>query len=411
MHGQPGVRAVPTTISRRQFTNIAGRYGLSAALLALSAATAPLSPAALARSAARTQGKRSATRPKHKLKLATGYGSNHLKLLHTGIAEFVADLERRSNGAIQVEVLGNGQLCRAEACLREAVRGDVDFATVPTQTASALAPWLNVLDFPYLFRSRGQVYSALYDPASNHVLRAPYRRTHRLEFLFALVDMRDLFLGPAWKTKPAVTSLKGLASAKVRVSNSQLMRITLGLLGMRPTPTDWQHTAAALLSGDLSAMESWTSEAIAYGMTPAIGQVIRMGIQPAIVHTAMRTRSFDTLGSPLQDVLMESAFQAQVKVQKSSEAALAAASRSGIGTAGDARLGKSGIRIVELSNREKSRARRLANARAPAFRQWHRRLNRLAGFPAYDAMRAIAKAYPEHKPASQVPPRRWWQTI
>ncbi len=403
------VNAIIPAISRRQFLAIAQTSGLSATVLALAAAHGPFSTMVLAQKAAKIDERRRKTKPQHTLRFATGYGTNHLQYLRAGVVEFIEDIETRSDGAIRIELTGNDTLCSGASCIYEAMRGAVDIATAPTQAAAAIAPWLNALDFPFVFRSRSQVYNFLYDPASERLLRKTYRRTHRLEFLFALVEMRDLFLGPAWRNKAAVSSLTQLGGSKIRVSNSQLTRITLELLGMSPVPLSWQQTAPGLRSGTIAGLESWTSAVTAFGMAPTVGQIVRLGFQPALVHTIMRTRSFDALGSALQDKILESAYQTQTIVQRTGEAALATLSGTGTVPARGTVLAKHNIKISTLSSAAMRQAQKTANPHKPAFKAWHSRLNRLAGFAVHDELRATVQAYASDTPAIDVVPRRWWQ--
>ncbi len=415
-HGTPtsakslDINAVISTISRRQFLAIARTSGFSATVLALAGTHGPFSTTALARKAAKIGERRRKTKPRHTLRFATGYGTNHLQYLRAGVVEFIRDIETRSDGAIRVELIDSGTLCGGARCVYEAMRGAVDIATAPTQAASAVAPWLNALDFPFVFPSRGQVYNFLYDPASERLLRKTYRRTHRLEFLFALAEMRDLFVGPVWKEKPAISSLTQLAGSRIRVSNSQLARITLELLGMRPVPLSWRQTAPGLKSGAIAGLESWTSAVTAFGMVPSVGQIVKLSFQPALVHTAMRTRSFDALGSALQDNVLESAYQTQIIVQRTGEAALATLSGTGSAPAKGTVLAKNRIKIRALSSAAMRQARQTANPRDAAFKAWHSRLNRLAGFAVHDEIHAAVQTYASDTPAIDVVPRRWWRT-
>lgn len=61
-------------------------------------------------------------------------------------------------------------------------QGVLDMGTSSTQNASSVAPWLNAIDFPYMFQSAGQLYHFFFNPKSDRLFREVYRKKNRMDF-------------------------------------------------------------------------------------------------------------------------------------------------------------------------------------------------------------------------------------
>src|SRR3546814_4158683 len=57
-----------------------------------------------------------------------------------------------------------------------------------TQNASGIVPWLNAIDFPYMFQSNGQLYNFFFNPKSEKLFRKVYRDKYRMEMLWGLCE-------------------------------------------------------------------------------------------------------------------------------------------------------------------------------------------------------------------------------
>ena len=161
-------------ISRRDLMKVAGRYGLSSTLLGAAAAGGALTLPELASAANSTYKKRFKNSPKFKLKFgAAGLNERNLLIERAGCLQFVNDLEERTDGAIRVEFIGSNQLCGQLNCVKKTMQGITDIYASSTQNAAGGAPYLNVLDYAYVFPSSAAIYHFLYHPESEKILREP----------------------------------------------------------------------------------------------------------------------------------------------------------------------------------------------------------------------------------------------
>ncbi|MEM1073692.1 MAG: TRAP transporter substrate-binding protein [Pseudomonadota bacterium] len=399
-------------ISRRDLFKIAGRYGLSSTLLAAGTFGGAMSVGNLAKAAESTYEKRFAKEAKFTLKFgAAGFNPQNLLIERAGVLEFARDLESRTDGEIRVEFIGNNQICNQLSCVEKTQQGIVDMYAASTQNSAGGAPYLNVLDYAYMFRSRADQYYFMYSPESQRILREPFEKRHGLKFLFTHAELRGIQLGLAWEDKDTVTNIEQLFGTKNRVTGTQLGRIAMQALNLNPVPIAWEETLDGLKQGLIDGAETWAS-AVAYAnMSPVVSQCVDLRFFCGTEHTAMSASVFDGLGGELQDAVMEAAYLTQVHVQAANEAAL-------VNTVGfsDPQLpgtifAENNVRMATLSDDERKKAEEMCSPEfQPAlWEQWRERINGWAGgIDTYQDIYNEVRNNP-HTLAENVEPRRWWK--
>ncbi|HEV8037038.1 TRAP transporter substrate-binding protein [Yoonia sp.] len=409
-----GVSDKLSGISRRDLFKLAGQYGMSSTLMAAGTFGGAMSLANLASAAESTYERRFSKEAKYNLKFgASGFNARNLLIERAGALEFARDLEARTDGEIRIEFIGDNQICGQTSCAEKTQQGIVDIYAASTQNSAGTAPYLNVLDYAYMFRSRADQYHFLYSPASMRLLREPYERRHGLKFLFSHAELRGIQMGLSWEDKPTVTSVEQLAGTKNRVTGTQLGRIAMEALNLNPVPVAWEETLDGLKQGLIDGAETWAS-AVAYAnMAPVVSQSVHLNFFCGTEHTAMSASVFDGLEGYLQDAVMESAYWAQTHVQAANEVAL-------INTVGqsDPQLpntifAQNNVRNAFLSAEEIKKAEEMCSPEyQPAlWEEWRERLNGWSGGldtyqEIYDEVRTIdANTLPEN-----VEPRRWWKS-
>lgn len=400
-------------VSRRDLLRLTRQYGITSTLLAAGSMTGLISATRLAEAANSTYEKRFKSEPKVTLKFgAAGFNERNLLIERAGCLTFAADLEERTDGAIRVEFIGSNQICGQLDCVKKTQQGIVDIFAASTQNSAGGAPYLNVLDYAYMFPSRASQYYFLYHPGSEKVLRQPLRSRHNLHFLFSHAELRGIQLGLKWKDKPLVTSVTQLAGTKNRVTGTQLGRIAMEKMQLNPAPIAWEETLDGLKQGLIDGAETWAS-AVAYAnMAPVVSQSVNLEFFCGTEHTAMNASVFDKLDGALQDAVMESAYLTQVHVQAANEAAL-------VNTVGfsDPQLpntlfAKTGTRVAMLSDAAKREAEEMCSPefQPDAWAQWRERLDGWAGgMDTYKTIYDIAREIPKDTLPENVEPRRWWK--
>jgi TRAP-type C4-dicarboxylate transport system substrate-binding protein len=400
-------------ISRRDLFKVAGRYGMSSTLLAAGGFGGAMSLANLAAAAESTYEKRFAKEAKFTLKFgAAGFNARNLLIERAGALEFARDLESRTDGEIRVEFIGDNQICGQVSCVEKAQQGIIDIYAASTQNSAGGAPYLNVLDYAYMFRNRADQYHFLYSPASQALLREPYERRHGLKFLFSHAELRGIQLGLALEDKETVTSVEQLFGTKNRVTGTQLGRIAMTALNLNPVPVAWEETLDGLKQGLIDGAETWAS-AVAYAnMSPVVSQSVHLNFFCGTEHTAMNASVFDSLGGELQDAVMESSYWSQVHVQAANEVAL-------INTVGmsdpmmpNSIFAQNNVRNAFLSDAEIKKAEEMCSPEyQPAlWEEWRERINGWqGGADTYQEIYDEVRTIPGDTLPENVEPRRWWK--
>jgi len=400
-------------LSRRDVMRVAGRFGLSSTLLAAGTMGGALSVGSLAKAAESTYNKRFGKEPKHTLKFgAAGFNQRNLLIERAGCLEFARDLEERTDGEIRIEFIGDNQICGQLNCAEKTQLGVTDIYAASTQNSAGVVPYLNVLDYAYMFRSRADQYYFFYHPKSQEVLRDPFEKRHGLKFLFTHAELRGIQMGLSWADKPTVTSIEEIFGTKNRVTGTQLGRIAMQLLNLNPVPVAWEETLDGLKQGLIDGAETWAS-AVAYAnMSPVVSQCIDLRFFCGTEHTAMSASVFDSLDGYLQDAVMESAYLTQVHVQAANEAAL-------VNTVGFSNpqlpntiFAQNDVRVASLSDAEIKKAEEMCSPEyQPAeWEQWRERLNNWSGgLDTYKEIYDTVREIPADTLAENVEPRRWWR--
>ncbi|MCK0100723.1 TRAP transporter substrate-binding protein [Pseudohalocynthiibacter sp. F2068] len=407
-----GVGDKLSQISRRDLFKMAGQYGMSSTLLAAGAFGGAMSVGSLARAAESTYERRFSKDAKHTLKFgASGFNARNLLIERAGALEFARDLESRTDGEIRIEFIGDNQICGQTSCVEKTQLGVVDIYAASTQNSAGGAPFLNVLDYAYMFPSRAAQYHFLYSPESQRILRDPLEERHGLKFLFSHCELRGMQMGLGWKDKP-VTKLEDLFGSKNRVTGTQLGRIAMQALNLNPVPVAWEETLDGLRQGLIDGAETWAS-AVAYAnMSPVVSQCIDLKFFCGTEHTSMSASVFDGLEGYLQDAVLESSYWAQTHVQAANEAAL-------VNTVGfsDPQLPgtifvENDVKPVFLPDSEIKMAEEMCSPefQPQLWEQWRERLNNWAGgIDTYQEIYDIARQIPADMKAENVEPRRWWK--
>ncbi|MEM8571348.1 MAG: TRAP transporter substrate-binding protein [Pseudomonadota bacterium] len=399
-------------ISRRDVVRLFGQYGATSTLMAAGGMTGAVSLASMAKAAESTYEKRFANEPRFTLKFgASGFNPQNLLIERAGCLEFARDLEERTDGEIRVEFIGNNQICGQLSCVEKAQQGIIDIYAASTQNSAGGAPYLNVLDYAYMFRNRADQYYFMYSPESQRVLRDPLEKRHGLKFLFTHAELRGIQLGLNWQDRETVTSIDELAGTKNRVTGTQLGRIAMNALNLNPVPVSWEETLDGLKQGLIDGAETWAS-AVAYAnMSPVVSQCVDLRFFCGTEHTAMTASTFDSLGGELQDAVMESSYLTQVHVQAANEAAL-------VNTVGFSNpqlpgtvFAENNVRVASLSDEEIRKAEEMCSPefQPQLWEQWRERINGWAdGIDTYQAIFDEVRNNP-HTLAENVEPRRWWR--
>jgi TRAP-type C4-dicarboxylate transport system substrate-binding protein len=401
-------------IDRRQFGKVAAVLGFHAAVggwyTTLRDGEVPTLERVVAKALA--IGKAEAAKPaKYKLRCGTSVSKKSEEVMKFGVWEFAEDVATRSDGEIQIEILGGASICGEVNCHQKVAGKTIDLSIGSSQNAAPTFPYNNVLDYAYLWPSRASIFHFLYSPKSEQVFRKTVREKYGIEWLYSHAELRNIFLGLKFKDRPPLKRPDDIRGAKLRITGSQMGRIALTQFGANPVPVAWEETLEGLKSGLLDGQETWSSAAASFGMGAVLSQEIWVEFFAGLGHMYTRAEVIDRMPGPLQEAFREAAFAAQQWTQKNNEEALVKI----VGITDPAPLGtlwaKQGVKISKLTKKERLAWEELASPQhnPKPWEEWRDKLTKIAGFDAYPELYKLAREIPEETPATAVKPRRWWK--
>lgn len=403
--------AKKTPLDRRGFMSMVGRYGMTSTALAVTGMVGPLTLEGVGQAVAATDKARSG-KPLMTLKFgASGFNENNLKIQESGQLWFARELEKRTDGALKIEFIGSNAICNQLDCVKKTQQGIVDLFTASTQNSAGSAPYYNVLDFAYMFPTRAAQHHFLYSKKSEALLREPMRRLHNIQFLYSHCELRGLMMGKKFQDKPLITSVDDLAGTKNRVTGTQLGRIAMQLMNLNPVPIAWEETLDGLKQGLIDGAETWMGAAAYANMSPVLSQAVDLRFFCGTEHTAMNFKTFQKLPPKIQDIVMETSFDAQQYTQREQERALVEVVGAVPNPGPDTVFGKAGVRVATLSDAELLKAEKMCSPEynPKPWEQWRERLNKMSGgHDVYKEIYDIAREIPRSMAATDVKPQRWW---
>lgn len=407
--------ATGRTLSRRDFHRLVGAFGLTATASALSTFSGGGGLMSLARAAEKASEAeaRKAKYAKFTIRMGiSGHTPNTNKVMPGGPFDFKKDLEERTDGAVTVELHGGNSVCTELTCIQKVLSGTINAGYSATQNAAQTVPFMNSLDFPYLWPSMAAQYHFLYSRKGNELFRDIMRNKYYTETLFSLNELRSVFLGKKWAGTPRIAEPKQIPGAKIRVTGSALGTLGLREMGFAPIPLDWSETLEGLKSGVVDGMETSAMPAAAYGMTKFVSHDVQLEFFPIFEMAFMDRRVFERLPASTQEAILESAFHTQSVIQKRGLESLmnvigALSAEPPEGTI----YAKDDVRVNKLTPAEKEAWVQLASPKTnpKPYDEWRKQVDKLAGRGGmYEALYEAARELPEGATVNDVKPQRWW---
>ena len=402
-------------ITRRQFGKVAAAFGLHAAYTGYALILRDGEVATLDRVVEKALGIEKAAAqnpPKFKLRHGTTMGKTNEEIMKYGLWYFADEVAKRTNGEVQIELVGGGALCGELTCSQRVASKVLDIGTNSSQNGAPTFPYYNVLDYAFLWPSRASIFNFLYSPQSEKMFRKTVRDLYGIEWLFTHVELRNVFMGLKYKDRPLVTKPEDIRGAKLRMTGSQMGRIALTQFGANPVPVAWEETLEGLKSGLIDGQETWTSAAASFGMGPVTSQEVWVEFFAGLGHTYTRTDVLERLPAALREAVREAGFATQQYTQQNNEESLV--KNIGIGqlnAPASTVWGKNGVRqsILTPAQRQVWSDMASPDKNPKAWEEWRDKLTKLAKYDAYPDLHKLAREIPADTVATAVKPRRWWK--
>lgn len=171
--------------------------------------------------------------------------------LDTMAQKFREIVERKAAGAVKIEVFPNGTLGQEREIIQQIQAGLVDLMVSGTAIWGSVAPKIQVLDFPFLWRDYDHVHAALRGPVG----------LEAADYLERTAQIRPLAWCDSFGFRHVVTRSKDvsqpaqLAGLKLRTIQSPIYLRAVELMGASPTPMAFGEIYTSLQTGVIDGFE------------------------------------------------------------------------------------------------------------------------------------------------------------
>ena len=171
--------------------------------------------------------------------------------LHIFAQKFAELVEAGSGGAIRVRLFASGTLGQEREIVQQLQEGLVDVMVSGSAIWGSVAPRLQLLDFPFLWRDWNHVHHIVDGPLGAEVA----------DYLASSVRMRPLAWGDSFGFRQLVTRSRAIttpadfAGLKIRTIQSAIYVKAIELMGASPTPMAFGEVYTSLQTGVIDGYE------------------------------------------------------------------------------------------------------------------------------------------------------------
>lgn len=169
---------------------------------------------------------------------------------HRAALLMAEELKKRSDGAITMQVYGNGALGSDPTTISSARGGTLDIALTGNPFFTGLAPKLNVLDLPFQFRDRKHVTAVLDGPIGNR-LKPELEPSGLVVLGFWDIGFRNIT-----NSRHAIRTPDDIKGLKIRTTPNQAHIKAFQLLGANPTPLAFTELFTAMETRAVDGQEN-----------------------------------------------------------------------------------------------------------------------------------------------------------
>ncbi|WP_134702772.1 TRAP transporter substrate-binding protein [Ammoniphilus sp. YIM 78166] len=166
------------------------------------------------------------------------------------LEEFAKKVEERTNGSVKFELYPMSALGAEREMIEGMQLGTIDSAMVSTGPLGSFSPSMGVLDLPFLFTSREQVYNVL-DGEIGQGLLSELEKSNLVGLAWAENGFRHIT-----NSKRPVQSPADLNGLKLRTMENEIHLEAFKQMGANPTPMAWTEALTGMQQGVVDGQEN-----------------------------------------------------------------------------------------------------------------------------------------------------------
>jgi tripartite ATP-independent transporter DctP family solute receptor len=226
--------------------------------------------------------------------------------LHVFGDAFRERVEAATHGEVIVRIFASNTLGQEREVVQQLQEGLVDFMVSGTAIWGSVAPKLQILDFPFLWRDWDHVH---------RVIDGPLGRA-AADYLEASVRMRPFAWGDSFGFRHVITRTRDvqepgqLAGLKIRTIQSPIYVKAVELMGASPTPMAFGEVYTSLQTGVIDGYEHDASTTLQQRFYEIAGFMARTGHIAGVLGLWTSAATLARLPRDVRDTLERAAFDA-----------------------------------------------------------------------------------------------------
>lgn len=276
--------------------------GLLCAIMAVGMLTGCGNSSTSGSSAANSGSSASGTAADDVLTLKLAHADTEESIFHSAVLDFKEEVEKRSDGKIQIQIYPAGQLGTVREYVEGIQTGTIDIAPVVSTVIANFCPDVAVYDLPFLLDDYDHAYRSL-DGEVGNKLSEELTQNGIMPLAWWSIGFRNVTTS---KNKP-INSIADFKGFRIRTMASEIHQAIFSELGADPVPMDWGELFTALQQGTVDGQENPFSQILSsniYEVNPVIVKT-EHAFTPAVL--MMSPITYGKLTEEQQKIITEAA--------------------------------------------------------------------------------------------------------
>lgn len=236
--------------------------------------------------------------------LRAGHTSNVDEPYHLGMLEFARLVEEGSGGRVRVEVYPSSQLGNERMMIEGLLLGTLDIVVTANGSATGFVPRLGILDLPYLFRDRQQMYEVLDGPVGERL------RDASLERGFRILGFLDAGVRHIMTAERPVESYGDLEGLKIRTMGVPAHLASFKAFGAQAVAINYGEVYGSLQTGLIDGAEAANTNFTRQNFFEVAPNWAQVGWIILVANMMMAEETFRALPPSVQSLLQEAGREA-----------------------------------------------------------------------------------------------------
>lgn len=216
-----------------------------------------------------------------------------------GARKIAEEVEKATNGRIQIEVLAGGALGGERDTVELAMLGSVDIATSANSVLTQWIPEMNILDQAYLFTNEAQAHAAVDGPVGALIEREAAKKLNLHVIGYMESGFRNVF------SKKPVTSIEDFKGMKIRTMQNPYHMAAFESFGAIPTSMAAGEQFTALQQGTIDACENAVSNCLNNGFYEVTKDITYTNHAFVYIVVSMSDHAWNQIPEDLRPVFLE----------------------------------------------------------------------------------------------------------